>query len=313
MLKKYKKRKLFFIFLFILIALACILSNYIWNMEIETKNNQDFENINEQLKDAGLAPGIRKSKINVKEIINQVRLNRNDIAWMGIELSGTNAKVKLVKSEEVPEIINENEFCNVVSNKTGIITKISAQNGTIAVKKGDIVNVGDVLINGYMEGKFTGLRYVHAKGNIEAKVWYTKSKKFLYNTTEKRETGNIEHKYKVKVNNFEINLSKMMSKFKIYDTICEEKKIKILSDFYMPISIIKITNKEVYEEEMKYSKEEVKNLGIKELEKELEKEIEDKNKIVNRNINTYEKDDGLEIYVTYEVLEEIGTNEKIVI
>ena len=35
-------------------------------------------------------------------------------------------------------------------------------------------------------------------------------------------------------------------------------------------------------------------------------------KIVNKNINTYEKDDGVEVQVTYEVLENIGTNEKIV-
>ena len=25
-----------------------------------------------------------------------------------------------------------------------------------------------------MEGKYTGTRYVHAKGNVEARVWYTK-------------------------------------------------------------------------------------------------------------------------------------------
>ena len=34
--------------------------------------------------------------------------------------------------------------------------------------------------------------------------------------------------------------------------------------------------------------------------------------IVNKNINTYEDLDGVTVYVTYEVLENIGTNEKIV-
>ena len=50
----------------------------------------------------------------------------------------------------------------------------------------------------------------------------------------------------------------------------------------------------------------------KELEKELDKEIEDKDKIVNKTINTYESEVGVDVYVTYEVLENIGTNEKIV-
>ena len=51
---------------------------------------------------------------------------------------------------------------------------------------------------------------------------------------------------------------------------------------------------------------------IQELQEKIEKQIPDKEKIVNKNINTYEKEDGVEVYVTYEVLENIGTNEKIV-
>ena len=92
----------------------------------------------------------------------------------GIELKGTNAIVKLVKADEKPEIIDENEYCNIVSDKAGIITKINAQAGTINVKVGDTVNEGEILVKGWMEGKYTGIRYVHAKGEIEAKVWHTK-------------------------------------------------------------------------------------------------------------------------------------------
>ena len=58
--------------------------------------------------------------------------------------------------------------------------------------------------------------------------------------------------------------------------------------------------------------EEAKSLGIQELEQELNEEIENKEKIINKNTNIYEEQDGVEVYVTYEVLENIGTNEKIV-
>ena len=58
--------------------------------------------------------------------------------------------------------------------------------------------------------------------------------------------------------------------------------------------------------------EEAKNLGIDQLQQELNKQIEHKENIVNKIISTYEKENGIEIYVTYEVLEDIGTNEKIV-
>ena len=309
---KYKKRKIFFAFLLLIIILLAVSSNFIWNIEIVEENNEQIENIYQDVIDSGLSIGKLKSQINTKEIINKIRLNRDDIAWMGIELKGTNAIVKIVKATSKPEIIDESDYCNIVSDKQGVITKINAQNGTIAVKVGDTVNIGTTLINGWMEGKYTGIRYVHAKGEIEAKVWHTKSKKISYDTTERRETGNIENKYKIKINNFEINLSKRLSNFKIYDTIVLDNKFKMFSDFYLPISLVKITNKEIQEEQKIYTIEEAKNVGIQDLQEELDNEIEDKEKIVNKIINTYEKEDGIEVYVTYEVLENIGTNEKIV-
>lgn len=308
---RYKKRKIFFVFLLLIVILLSISSNFIWNIQIIEEDNKKLENIQNDISDCGLTIGKLKAQINTKEIINKVRLKRDDIAWMGIELKGTNAIIKIVKSTSKPEIIDETDYCNIVSDKQGVITKINAQNGTIAVKVGDTVNIGTPLINGWMEGKYTGIRYVHAKGEIEAKVWHTKSKKINYQTTERKETGNIENKYKIKINNFEINLSKRLSKFQIYDTIDAENKFKIFSNFYLPISLIKITNKEIKEEQKKYTIEEAKNIGIQQLQEELDNEIQDKEKIVNKIINTYEKEDGIEVNVTYEVLENIGTNEKI--
>ncbi len=312
LLYKYKKRK---IFLILLILMACFIglsSNFVWNVDIKEENGQKLENIEQDIENAGLKTGTLKTKIKTKEIINKIRFQRKDVAWIGIELKGTNAIVKLVKADEKPDIIDENEYCSIVSDKAGIITKISAQTGTANVNVGDIVKENDILINGWMEGKFTGIRYVHAKGEIEAKVWHTKHKKILYNTTQTVETGKIENKYEVKINNFKINFYKNLSKFEIYDTIETENKFKIFSDFYLPISLIKKVNKEQQKVQKKYSLDEAKTLGIEELQKELDQEIENKDKIVNKNINTYEQEDGIDIYVTYEVLENIGTNEKIV-
>lgn len=312
LLHRYQKRKFFFALLIVFILLLVGSSQFVWNVEIEEEQGKMLENIGKDIEDVGLKAGKLKNEINTKEIINKLRLKRQDIAWIGIEIKGTNAIVKLVKADEKPELIDEDDYCSIVSDKTGVITKINAQNGTANVKEGEVVKQGDVLINGWMEGKYTGIRYVHAKGQIHAKVWYTKHKKVKYNTTEKEETGNIENQYEIKFNNFKINLYKKLSKFKIYDTIEKESKFKLFSDFYLPISIVKKTNKELREVEKKYEVEDAKNLGIQELQQELEQEIQEKEKIVNRNINTYEHEDGVDVYVTYEVLEEIGTNEKIV-
>ena len=311
LLQKYKKRKLFAILLIAMFSILFVTSNYIWNIDISIEDNQTLKNIEQDINEAGLVVGKNKSKINTKEIINTVSLKRNDVSWIGIELKGTNAIVKIVKSENAPQILNPEEYCNIVSNKNAQIIKITAQNGTAMVKKGDIVKEGTILISGTMEGKYTGTRYVHSIGVVEAKVWYTKSKKFPYKQEEKNKTGNKEEKYQIKIKKNKINLYKTLSNFQIYDTIEEEKKVKIFSNLYLPISLIKQTNYEESLEIKNYNSEEIIKKGTEELRKELEAEIQDKESILQQNVNTYEKEDGIEIHLTYEVLENIGTEEKI--
>ena len=276
-LNKYRKRKIFGIFLIIIIAIILGTSNYIWNIEIKIEDNEIIAGIEQDLIDAGLTVGKNKNEIKANEVIQKIRLKRNDISWIGIELKGTNAIVKIVKAEEAPKIIDENDYTNIVANKSGIITKIIAQNGTAKVKVGDTVGKGTVLIEGIMEGKYTDKRYVHSIGEIEAKVWYSKTQKVYYTNEEKEYTKNEENKYSVKINKFEINLYKTLSNFKIYDTIRTEKKVKIFSNLYLPISLIKTTNKEQINVKKEYGLEEAKKIAIKKSREELNNEIGENN------------------------------------
>ncbi len=311
LINKYKKRKIFFIALITIAILIGISTNYVWNINIEVEENLEIQNIERDIKEAGLEVGMLKNKVNVQDIVNKIRLKRSDISWMGIELKGTNAIVKIVKSKEAPEIIDEKDYSNIVSDKSGIVTKIIAQNGTALVKVGDEVKEGQILIQGVMEGKYTGTRFVHSLGEIEAIVKYNKTKKIPLKTTEKVTTGKKETKFKIKINNFQINFYKTLSKFKFYDTIEIEKKFKIFSNLYLPISFIKITNQEIKEIEKEYTVEEATEIGTRELEQEIELEIGEGKNIVGKNAKVAETEEYIEVSVTYEVIENIGMQEKI--
>ncbi len=132
----------------------------------------DNNELIEDLKNMGLKRGALRSRVNTNEIINDVRLKRKDISWIGIELKGVNAIVNIVEAENKPKLIDDQDYCSIVATKDAQIVKISAQNGSAVVNEGDIVTKGDVLIAGWMEGKFTGTRYVHASGIVKGKVWY---------------------------------------------------------------------------------------------------------------------------------------------
>ena len=281
-INKYRKRKVFLISLIIILVALYVSSNYIWNIEIQVEDNFRLDNIEEDIQEVGLKTGMRKSKVNVEEIVNKIRLKRNDISWIGINLDGTNAIVKVVKAKEAPEIIDEKESTNIVAKKAGTITQIIAQNGTAQVKVGDNVEAGQILIQGTMEGKYTGIRYVHSLGEVKAIVQYTKTVQIPLKEERNVETGNKETKYKINFNKFQINFYKTLSKFKIYDTIEEEKKFRIFSNLYLPISVTKITNKELENNLKQYTLEEATTKGTRQLEEQIEAEIEEKKNILRK-------------------------------
>ena len=310
-LHKYKKRKIFAIFFILLIIAVIALSNFVWNIEVIGNDKISAEEIIKDLADDNFKVGASKTNLNTKNIIDKIRLKRSDLAWMGIEIKGTNAIVKIVEADLKPDIIKEEEYCNIVATKDAMIVKINAQNGTAVVKEGDIVTKGTVLIQGWLEGQFTGIRYVHANGEVQAKVWYSQKISVPLKQIKKVKTGKEENKYSVKINNFEINLAKGVPKFQNYDTIETSKKLKLFSDFYLPIEINQKTYQEYEEQEITYSIEEAKKFGITQVDESLKEQIEGK-QVTNKKINAEQMEANIEVEVIYEVLESIGTKEKIV-
>ena len=314
LLHRYRKRKNFFILCSIILISLVVMSRFVWNIEIEGLQTISEEEFMQELNDYGLKIGTRKSLIDSNSIINKMRLTRDDISWMGIDIKGTNIIIKIKEKEKAPIVINKSDYCNIVSNKTGLITKINVQDGTKAVEIGDMVKEGDVLVLGLLEGKFSGeTRYVHAIADVEAKVWYSKKEKFYYNQDIRKETGQIENKYSIKFNNFKINFTKTLSKFQNYDTICKSKKILLFPNFYLPIEIVKKTNIEYKKISKTFTEEELIEIATEKLEIEIEAEIENKDNIINKQINVDKQEEYVEVEIIYEVIEKIGIEEKIIL
>ena len=306
LLYRYKKRKIFVIFLLIILIMIFISSRYIWNVDIIVQDNQTIENIEEDLQKLGLKQGIKKNKIDKGKIINEIRLHRKDISWIGLDIKGTNVKVKIVKSKEQPEIISNKDYCDIIAKKTGTISKITAQNGTAVVNVGDTVEVGDILIKGIMEGKYTEARKVHSLGIVEAEIIYSKTKEVYFEQEIYNKTGKKENKYEISINNKNLKLYKNNSKFDLYCSEINQNKIKISNNYYLPISITKITNFEQTKEVKKYSIEEAVEIATQELTKEFENELPNKENIADKNVKTVQKDNSVIVTLIYKVTEEIG-------
>ena len=153
---------------------------------------------------------------------------------------------------------------------------------------------------------------MHANGEVQAKVWYEQKEKIELNQVISRKTEKSETRYSLRINNFTINFYKTLSKFKKYDTIEEVKKLKLFSEVYLPVEIIQKKNYELEDNELKLTLEEAKQKAVEAAKAKIEEQVINKENILNTYINYNETEDYAEAQVIYEVLEDIGTKEKIV-
>ena len=270
-INRYKKRKVFAVAVSVIAFFIIGLSNFIWEVEIDGLQNIGEEDFMNYIEEKGIKVGCFKPYINIEQIENEIKIQREDIAWIGIEFYGTKAKVSIKESIKIPEIINKEEIVDIVSNYDAKIEKIIVRDGTARVKEGDIVKKGGLLVEGIIEGKYKEDRKVHADADILGIVLYSSEKFDTYIQKNKVKTGRVESKNSINIKNFKINFNKRVSKFEKYDTIRTNNKIRLFSNFFIPVKIEKIKFEEFYFEDKKYSKEELENKIVKELEEELYK------------------------------------------
>lgn len=75
---------------------------------------------------------------------------------------------------------------------------------------------------------------------LKEKYGIHKKKKYISINKKKEQTGKAENRYSLNLNKFKINFNKRVSKFKNYDTIETNKKLKLFAiPLYLPIELIK--------------------------------------------------------------------------
>ena len=179
---KYRKRKLVFVFLFLIIVFSIAFSTFIWNIDIVGNERIDKNVIISELKESGLYVGKSKLGIDKRKIVNELRAKDNELSWVGIEVDGTRAIIKIVEKTRMDKKdIQQTNIGDIKATKSGVITKLVSENGTSKFKALDYVNKGDVLIEGNVYNRNNEvIGEVSAKGYAMVDNIYTFEKKFRY-------------------------------------------------------------------------------------------------------------------------------------
>ena len=146
-INKYKKRIGFVVGILIFWFCLMISSIFIWEITIDGNEKVSTEILIEYLNDMGIKKGRLSKFIDTKRIEDEIKINIDDIDWIGINVQGSTVAVKVKETVNPPEIISK-EPSNVIATKDGIVKYVETYSGIPIVEEGSVVKKGDVLVSG---------------------------------------------------------------------------------------------------------------------------------------------------------------------
>ncbi len=116
--------------------------------------------------DMGLAPGHSRWGMDMDKVKEYIQRNFTDLVFVEIAGSGVHVTIEVVKRVDVSQEDAVKSPGDMVAVCDGIIEDVLVRRGTAAVKAGDAVCKGDILIYG-----FSGQEGVAADGIVTARLW----------------------------------------------------------------------------------------------------------------------------------------------
>lgn len=309
---RHKRRWWFLLGMTVFAGMIYILSLFVWQIDIDGNRKYMDALILQALAQMDVKTGCRKSEIDLPEIEEELRIMYNEITWVSASITGTKLQIELREGdlkisgssgggqtgnvkrvenrENNPKTQNgESETdlpANLVADEDAIITNLVVRRGTVAVRYGDEVKKGDVLIEGkvYIYNEDETLKkvdYLTAEGDVFGKYQELYEKHYQRKHEVRSYTGKNYRELGVEIVGksfclpvWENILKKQLEENTLSEVWSWKKQFRLTPTFYLPFAL-EYTEYVPYENVVEeYTDEVIKKMAEEELQKylnELEK------------------------------------------
>ena len=309
---RHKRRWWFLLGMTVFAGMIYILSLFVWHIDIDGNRKYTDALILQALAQMDVKTGCRKSEIDLPEIEEELRIMYNEITWVSASITGTKLQIELREGdlkisgssgggqtgnvkrvenrENNPKTQNgESETdlpANLVADEDAIITNLVVRRGTVAVRYGDEVKKGDVLIEGkvYIYNEDETLKkvdYLTAEGDVFGKYQELYEKHYQRKHEVRSYTGKNYRELGVAIVGksfclpvWENILKKQLEENTLSEVWSWKKQFRLTPTFYLPFAL-EYTEYVPYENVVEeYTDEVIKKMAEEELQKylnELEK------------------------------------------
>lgn len=316
-INRNRSRKMFAAGVVLCTCFIYYLSCFIWNISIEGNLSLSRETLMTYLEAEEVSYGAAKRSIDCKKLAAQMRNDFPNLTWVSVRMKGTGLFVNVQENtdenfaqefagqmqgtetaaQEQQRISDSGSTllpdstaaADLVADIDGEIVQMVTRSGKPLVKEGDTIAKGDLLVSGQLEitddaGTVVSYQYCEADADVYVKTTVSYEDSFPLVHTEPEYTGNKRNAWYVKLGTQPFGMDFGTGKFEKADVIGKEQQLKVLQDFYLPVSFCKITAYEYTEILKTYTKEEAISISEEKLQKFLQKNKQKGVQIFENNV-----------------------------
>lgn len=316
--EKYRKRKAFFAGIFLCLGLIWFFNLFIWDLEVQGNSRLTDETLLDFLAEENVAYGSYKPRVDSRELERKVRNRYDEIIWASVEKRGTRL-ILYVQESLLPEKEKQKESgepASLYSTREGKIVQMITREGTPVTGVGSYVSEGSLLVDGRIsvtgdDGSVTSTRLCRADADVYVLGEVAYEDVIALAHEERRATGRQRNQYYVTLFSKTFDLSHDGAKYERKETLTELTQLKLWGDFYLPIFVGKIIEKEYENYVTIYENEEAIALANERLQQFCD-ELERKGiQIVEKDVKITVNEKNCTASGTIEVIEKTGENREI--
>ena len=298
---RHKRRWWFLLGMTVFAGMIYILSLFVWQIDIDGNRKYTDALILQALAQMDVKTGCRKSEIDLPKIEEELRIMYNEITWVSASIAGTKLQIELREGDlkisgssgggqtgNVKRVENRenNPKTQNGESETDLPANLLVRRVTFAVRYGDEVKKGDVLIEGkvYIYNEDETLKkvdYLTAEGDVFGKYQELYEKHYQrkhevrsYKGKNYRELGVAIVGKSFRLPVWENILKKQLEGNTLSEVWSWKKQFRLTPTFYLPFAL-EYTEYVPYENVVEeYTDEVIKKMAEEELQKylnELEK------------------------------------------
>ena len=169
---RFKKRYILLAALAAVILASYFASLFIWEVKVEGNETVSSGEIKAALEESGCGVGCFGPYADREYAASYVRMKVGRLSWVGINIKGCVMTVIVRERREPPPILEQDEPCDLIAGRTGVVVSIDDFSGQGLVEVGDTVLKGQKLISGELTDLGGKRRLVRSFGSVRARTWY---------------------------------------------------------------------------------------------------------------------------------------------